>query len=55
MNFFFFLIEARVFIVAVNGTLFTGLHPLYQVGKLNTWNEHLDSGDPSSGGGRDLA
>ena len=31
------------------------LSPFTRVGKLNIWNEHLDSGDPSSGGGRDLA
>ena len=33
------------------------LSPFTRVGKVNIWNEHLDSGDPSSGGGggRDLA
>ena len=25
------------------------------VGKINIWNEHINSGDPSRGGGRDLA
>ena len=31
------------------------LSPFTRVGTVNLWNEHLDSGDPSSGGGRDLA
>ena len=31
------------------------LSPFTPVGKLNIWNEQLDSGDPSIGGGRDLA
>ena len=31
------------------------LSPFNRVEKINIWNERLDSGDPSSGGGRDLA